>query len=64
MKDYPIDATFGKKLKKGPEEYQDVKQLVIADYQDTLEKEWVAELRKRYPVVVIKEVLKTVNKHK
>ena len=64
VKDYPIDATFGKKLKKGPEEYQDVKQLVIADYQDTLEKEWVAELRKRYPVVVNKEVLKTVNKHK
>lgn len=63
VKDYPIDATFGKKLKRGPEDYQDVKQLVISDYQDALEKEWVAELRKRYPVVVNKDVVKTVNKH-
>lgn len=63
LKDYPIDATFGKKLKKGPEDYTDVKQLVIADYQDAMEKEWVAQLRKRYAVTVNKEVLKTVNKH-
>lgn len=63
LKDYPIDAVFGKILKKGPEEYQDVKGLVTADYQDLLEKKWVAELRKKYPVTVNKEVLETVNKH-
>ena len=63
LKDYPIDAVCGKILKKGPEEYTDVKGLVTADYQDLLEKRWVAELRKRYPVVVNEEVLKTVNKH-
>lgn len=45
-KDYPYDATFGKILKKMPEDYTDVKSLVIADYQDALEKEWVAALRK------------------
>ena len=63
LKDYPIDAVFGKLLKKGPEEYQDVRALVVADYQEELEKAWVEELRKRYTVVVNKEVLQTVNKH-
>lgn len=46
VKDYPFDATFGKVLKKGPEDYTDVKALVVADYQDQLEKDWVATLRK------------------
>lgn len=63
VKDYPIDATFGKLLKKGPEDYTDVRGLVTADYQDQLEKDWVADLRKKYTFVVDKEVLKTVNKH-
>ncbi len=63
VKDYPFDATFGKVLKKGPEDYTDVKALVIADYQDYLEKEWVATLRKKYAVVVDEGVLDTVNKH-
>ena len=61
---YPIKATYGKLLKKGPEEYTDVRGLVTADYQDMLEKEWVAGLRKKYPVVVDETVLKTVNNHK
>ena len=63
MKDYPIDATYGKVLKKGPEEYTDVKALVTADYQDVLEQQWVAELRKKYKFVVNQDVLATVNKH-
>lgn len=62
-KDYPYDATFGKLLKKTPEDYTDVKALVIADYQDALEKEWVAALRKKYAVVIDEKVLATVNKH-
>ena len=37
--------------------------LVLADYQEQLEREWVAELRKRYIVSVDEEVLKTVNQH-
>ena len=63
VKGYPYDATFGKILKKGPQEYTDVKAWVIADYQDQLEKEWVATLRKKYQFVVYPEVLATVNKH-
>lgn len=62
VKGYPIDATYGKVLKK-PEEYTDVRTLVVADLQDELERAWVADLRKKYPVVINEEVLKTVNKH-
>lgn len=61
LKDYPIDAVYGKILKKGPEDYTDVRGLVVADYQDELEKQWVAELRKKYAFKVDEEVLKTVN---
>ena len=63
LTDYPIDAVYGKLLKKGPEDYTDVRGLVVADYQEALEKEWVADLRRKYPVKVNEEVLKTVNKH-
>lgn len=62
MKDYPIDATFGKKV-KAPEGMDDVRGLVVADYQDELEKNWVEALRKRYKVVVDPKVVATVNKH-
>ena len=63
LKDYPIDAHFGKILKKGPEDYTDVRGLVVADYQELLEKEWVAELRRKYTFTVNEDVLKTVNNH-
>ncbi len=63
VKDYPIDDVYGKVLKKGPEDYTDVRGLVVADYQEALEKEWVAELRKKYSFSVDPEILKTVNKH-
>ena len=59
---YPIDAVYGKKVKR-PDDYTDVRQQVVEDLQDYLEKEWVADLRRRYQVEINKEVLKTVNKH-
>jgi peptidyl-prolyl cis-trans isomerase SurA len=62
VKGYPIDATYGKLLKK-PEDYTDVRGLVTTDLQDELEKQWVAELRKRYTFTVNQDVLQTVNKH-
>lgn len=62
LKDYPIDAVFGKKL-TAPKEYTDVRGQVLADYQEQLEKEWVAALRRKYAVEVDESVLKTVNKH-
>ena len=61
---YQVKNTcYGKILKKGPEEYEDVKGLVTADYQEELEKGWVATLRRKYQVKVYDEVVKTVNKH-
>ena len=63
LKDYPIDDVYGKVLKKGPEDYTDVRGLVVADYQDLLEREWVADLRRRYTFSVNEDVLKTVNNH-
>lgn len=63
LKNYPIDAVYGKLLKRKPDSYEDVRGLVTADYQDMLERQWVAELRKKYPVEVYYDKLKTVNKH-
>lgn len=63
LKNFPIDAVYGKLLKRKPESYEDVRGLVTADYQDQLEKQWVAELRKKYPVEIYRDVLKTVNNH-
>ena len=63
VKDYPIDAVYGKILKKGPEDYTDVRGSVVSDYQDQLEREWVADLRRRYTFSVNNDVLKTVNNH-
>jgi peptidyl-prolyl cis-trans isomerase SurA len=62
VKGYPIDATYGKLLKK-PEDYTDVRPLVVADLQDAMERIWIEDLRSKYPVVVNNEILKTVNKH-
>ena len=63
LKDYPVSAVYGKKLKR-PENYNDVRGQVVADYQDMLEKAWVYDLRRKYAFSVNKDVLKTVNKHK
>ena len=63
LKDFPIDAVYGKLLKKKPDSYEDVRGLVTADYQEMLEKQWVAELRRKYPVEIYRDVLETINKH-
>ena len=59
VKNYPIDDVYGKLIKK-PENFEDVRGQVTADYQDMLEKQWVAELRKKYAVKVDEAVLATV----
>lgn len=60
---FPFEAVYGKKLKKYPEGYNDVRDQVVADYQQMLEAEWVATLRSRYPVQINQEILKTVNQY-
>ncbi len=61
--DYPIEAVYGKKQKKYPDDYTDVRGQVVADYQQMLELEWVKSLLQRYPVQINQEILKTVNRH-
>lgn len=46
-----------KVLKPEPKELNEARGLITADYQNYLEKEWIAELRAKYPVVLNKEVL-------
>ncbi len=62
-KEYPYCFVSGKILKTLPEEYTDVRGIVTANYQDYLEKEWIAQLRKKYPVSIDEKVLKTVKKN-
>lgn len=47
-------------LEAEPKKLNEVKGLVTSDYQNFLEKEWVAELKAKYKVEVDKEVLKQV----
>ncbi len=63
IKDFPNTSTYGKML-KAPEEMDDVRNLVVGDYQDFMEKAWIEQLKKRYPVVVNEEVLSTVKADK
>lgn len=63
LKDFPYAAVVGKVLKKGPEEWTDISNQVVTDYQRMREDEYVADLRKRYPVEIHEDVLKTVNNH-
>jgi len=48
------------KIIDSPESFTDVRGLVIADYQDFLEKEWLKKLRAKYSVKVNQEVLNTL----
>lgn len=54
IKGYPYSDVCGKVI-KAPETFEDEKSQVISDYQDFLEKQWVANLRKKYAVKVYDE---------
>jgi peptidyl-prolyl cis-trans isomerase SurA len=45
-----------------PKELDETRGKVISDYQDYIEKEWVKELKNRYPVKIKKSSLKKLNK--
>lgn len=57
-------ASFADIMKIYPENmqrnFEDARGLVIEDYQHQLEKQWVNELKKKYPVAVNKNVLKSL----
>lgn len=62
LEDFPYTLVMGEKL-SAPEAYTDVRGQVTSDYQVYLEKEWIEGLRRKYPVVINKEVLETVSVH-
>ena len=45
-----------------PRNYSEAKGLVINDYQVELEKQWVAELKKKYPVTIDEKVFQQIAK--
>ena len=42
--------------------FDEVRAVVISQYQDKLEKEWVEELHRKYPVKINEEVFRTILK--
>ncbi len=56
----PVVFTFGKKLKKLPEAYTDVRGSVTADYQNHLEAQWIESLKNKYTVVIDQEVFESI----
>ena len=57
----PIIETVGTKLQT-PENYNDVLGKVISFYQNHLEKEWVSNLREKYPIWVNEDLLNEYRK--
>jgi peptidyl-prolyl cis-trans isomerase SurA len=48
---------LGKLLPKYPDSYMDVRGLVVTDYQDYLEQEWLKSLNEKYPVIIYKDII-------
>lgn len=59
---FPLVYLYGKESKI-PQWHTLVKGKVIADYQKELEKNWINNNRRIYPVVIKEDVYKTVNNH-
>lgn len=57
---YPVSFAKGRLLKKGPENYTDVKGQVTSDYQQQLEKDWLKKLNKKYKVEINYDVVSTI----
>ncbi len=53
-------AYMNRIVPSSPKEFAEVKGLVTAEYQNFLEKEWIKELRAKYPFTVNKQVLETI----
>lgn len=56
---YPIHFVEGQFI-NAPEDYTDVKGLVISDLQEIKEREWIESLRNKYKVVINNKVLETI----
>lgn len=59
---YEVYFLWEPKVIDAPEEVGDVRGLATSDYQNELEREWVDELKARYPVVVNEKEMKKLRK--
>ena len=55
-------VVFRELFKPEQKQFNQTRGLVIADYQDFLEKQWLTDLRAKYEIVVNKEALKELKK--
>ncbi|NDV79203.1 peptidylprolyl isomerase [Dysgonomonas sp. 511] len=58
-REYPYFAVIGKFIDT-PEDYTDVRNAVVADYQEQLQLDWSKHLREKYKVDIDKSVLKNI----
>ena len=59
-KKYTVCFLWDSKILNAPETMSDVKSLVVSDYQNKLESDWIESLKEKYPVKVNKKVLKKI----
>lgn len=59
-KKWPCYTDYNGRVISVPEEAADVRGPVTSDYQAQLEKEWIAEMKAKYPVKINQKVLKKV----
>ena len=57
----PYTFVLGKRLKKGPKEYQDVLDAVMTDYCEAQKESEMLALKRKFKVEINQDVLKTVN---
>lgn len=57
---YPVYFFEGQKIEQ-PRNMDDVRGLVVTDYQSDLDKEWIANLRKKYDIVINKNALDRIS---
>ena len=60
--DYPHVWVMGKRMKKGPEDYRDVRSKVAEDCLEAKKKAETESFVRKYTIEIDKEVLKTVNR--
>lgn len=59
--DLPYAFVLGKRLKKGPEDFQDVRDEVQRDYRLWMERTQMEELKRGFRIEINQDILKTVN---
>lgn len=59
--DFPYSFVLGKRLKKGPENFMDVREEVLRDYRLQIEEARLTDLKQKFKIEINQDILKTVN---